>query len=380
MQLLQALAMSLTAVPVFVWARPIAGARWALAAAGLSVLIQPRLQRALHERGALLPRRDARRLGVASGGRRSCGRDACWVRWRLRSGRDCRRSDSRARSFWRSVSWPSPSDPCALPAAPADDWSPRGRRGALGRRPGGGRGRRAPGGVRTTGRGRRVLARRHRAVAGVAGGRGSTDYRRRPPRRLGILAWEMLRADGRTTPVSVLVASALAYAFVTLVVVGAFASRFVEHVTERRLLSVAPPIFVAFAVCSTEVRRDRSRQRRSSRSRSRRLRSSPARSWPTQAAYADSPSASLARAAQPAPRQGPIRRCLRRCHRPPHARRGAASTPRGAQPRHRRRACAGCGVAGASGKVQGARGPSARLRALPSTGSMRPENVTLRSW
>ncbi len=31
--------MSLTAVPVFLWARPVAGARWALAAAGLTVLI-----------------------------------------------------------------------------------------------------------------------------------------------------------------------------------------------------------------------------------------------------------------------------------------------------------------------------------------------------
>ena len=45
-----------------------------------------------------------------------------------------------------------------------------------------------------------------------------------------------------------LVASALAYAVVTLFVVGAFASRFVEHVTERQLLSIAPPIFVVFAV------------------------------------------------------------------------------------------------------------------------------------
>src|SRR5262249_43890300 len=38
-QFLQALLMSLTAVPVFLWARPLAGPRWALMAAGLSVLI-----------------------------------------------------------------------------------------------------------------------------------------------------------------------------------------------------------------------------------------------------------------------------------------------------------------------------------------------------
>ena len=65
---------------------------------------------------------------------------------------------------------------------------------------------------------------------------------------LGILAWEMLRGRERDPGVRALVASALAYAVVTLVVVGAFASRFVEHVTERQLLSVAPPIFVVFAV------------------------------------------------------------------------------------------------------------------------------------
>jgi len=42
--------------------------------------------------------------------------------------------------------------------------------------------------------------------------------------------------------------TALAYLAVTVVEVGAFASRFVEHITERQLLSVAPPVFVAFAV------------------------------------------------------------------------------------------------------------------------------------
>ena len=65
---------------------------------------------------------------------------------------------------------------------------------------------------------------------------------------LGILAWELLRGREEDPRVRALVASALAYAAVTLVVVGAFASRFVEHVTERQLLSVAPPIFVVFAV------------------------------------------------------------------------------------------------------------------------------------
>ena len=40
----------------------------------------------------------------------------------------------------------------------------------------------------------------------------------------------------------------MAYLAVTVVEVSAFASRFVDHVTERQLLSVAPPVFVAFAV------------------------------------------------------------------------------------------------------------------------------------
>jgi len=65
---------------------------------------------------------------------------------------------------------------------------------------------------------------------------------------LGILAWQMVRGAERDPRVRALVATALAYAVVTVVEVGAFASRFVEHVTERQLLSVAPPVFVAFAV------------------------------------------------------------------------------------------------------------------------------------
>jgi uncharacterized membrane protein YidH (DUF202 family) len=65
---------------------------------------------------------------------------------------------------------------------------------------------------------------------------------------LGILAWRAVSGAERDPRIRVLVAAALAYAVVTLVEVGVFASRFVEHVTERQLLSVAPPVFVAFAV------------------------------------------------------------------------------------------------------------------------------------
>ncbi len=65
---------------------------------------------------------------------------------------------------------------------------------------------------------------------------------------LGVLTWEMLRGREHDARVRALVATAVAYLVVTVVEVSAFASRFVEHVTERQLLSVAPPAFVAFAV------------------------------------------------------------------------------------------------------------------------------------
>jgi hypothetical protein len=65
---------------------------------------------------------------------------------------------------------------------------------------------------------------------------------------LGVLAWEALRGREEDARVRALVATAVAYLTVTVVEVSAFASRFVEHVTERQLLSVVPPVFVAFAV------------------------------------------------------------------------------------------------------------------------------------
>ena len=65
---------------------------------------------------------------------------------------------------------------------------------------------------------------------------------------LGVLAWVTLRGHEQDAGVRALVAAALAYFAVTVVEVGFFASRFIEHITERQLLSVAPPVFVAFAV------------------------------------------------------------------------------------------------------------------------------------
>jgi hypothetical protein len=65
---------------------------------------------------------------------------------------------------------------------------------------------------------------------------------------LGVLAWETLRGREQDPGVRALVTAAFAYFTVTVAEVGFFASRFIEHITERQLLSVVPPVFVAFAV------------------------------------------------------------------------------------------------------------------------------------
>ena len=65
---------------------------------------------------------------------------------------------------------------------------------------------------------------------------------------LGVLTWSALRGREPDPGVRALVATTVAYVAVTVLEVGAFASRFVEHLTERQLLSVAPPVFIAFAV------------------------------------------------------------------------------------------------------------------------------------
>ena len=65
---------------------------------------------------------------------------------------------------------------------------------------------------------------------------------------LAVLAWDVVRGREPDPRVRVLAATALAYAVTSVVEVSAFASRFVEHVTERQLLSVVPPLLVAFVV------------------------------------------------------------------------------------------------------------------------------------
>jgi len=65
---------------------------------------------------------------------------------------------------------------------------------------------------------------------------------------LGLLTWTTLRGREPERGVRALVATTVAYLGVTVLEVGAFASRFVQHLTERQLLSLAPLVFIAFAV------------------------------------------------------------------------------------------------------------------------------------
>jgi hypothetical protein len=252
-QFVQALLMSLTAVPIFLWARPLAGARWALAAAGLTILIpgltysglmmsealyylvatiavwalaaclqRPTLGRQAWLLGATFLALATRLQAVGLAGtilvalavlavaERSLAPfrrllvtlavlglgGAVWLAFRLHAG--------GAGELLGAYG----------PLAEADEYS--------------------------LGDIAQSLTWQTGAVALVTVGV--------PLVALGILTWDTLRGAERDDGVRALVASALAYAVVTLVVVGAFASRFVEHVTERQLLSVAPPVFVAFVV------------------------------------------------------------------------------------------------------------------------------------
>jgi Dolichyl-phosphate-mannose-protein mannosyltransferase len=65
---------------------------------------------------------------------------------------------------------------------------------------------------------------------------------------LAVLTWDTLRRREPDVRVRALVAAAAGYLAATVIEVSAFASRFVQHVTERQLLSIFPPLFVVFVV------------------------------------------------------------------------------------------------------------------------------------
>lgn len=252
-QFLQAVAMSLTAVPVFIWTRPIAGARWALAAAGLTVLIPGLAYSGLFMSEALyylvatlavwalaacLERPTLVRQGwllgavaLALGTRLQAVGLAATIVLALGLVAVAERSLAPFRRLRPTLG--------VLGAGAALWVAVRVRAGGLGEL----LGAYAPlseADEYSLGDIAESLAWQTGAVALITVAV--------PLVALGILAWELVRGREEDPRVRALVASALAYAVVTLVVVGAFASRFVEHVTERQLLSVAPPIFVVFAV------------------------------------------------------------------------------------------------------------------------------------
>ena len=181
--------MSATAIPVFLWARPLAGlAARALRGGADRPHPRPRLQRAPDERGPLLPGRRARGLGarrLPARSRRSgvsfCSsrRSALAVATRLAGGRlrrgarrrTRRSSQSRSARPRRSVACCRRSSRWVLAGAAWLVGQARVRVGENARR------------VRDARRGRGVLDRRPRLVDRVADGRGGAPHRRRAARR-----------------------------------------------------------------------------------------------------------------------------------------------------------------------------------------------------
>lgn len=252
-QAIQALLMSATAVPVYLWARPVAGPRWALLAAGLTVLIPGLAYSGLLMSEALYyPVATAAAWALAT-----CLRDPTLARQALLLGAIGLALATRLQAVgFAGVIVTA----IVLLAASERSTAPfRRMLPTLG----------VVGVVAAVWVGTRI------ALGGVgellgayaplteARAYSATDVAQSivwqmgavtlltvgiPLVALGVLSWGTLRGQETDPRVRALVATGLAYMSVTVIEVSAFASRFVEHVTERQLLSVAPPAFVAFAV------------------------------------------------------------------------------------------------------------------------------------
>jgi hypothetical protein len=252
-QLLQAVVMSLTAVPVFLWARPLTGGRWALVAAGLTVLMPGLVYSGLFMSEALYffvavlavwvlalclekptLARQALLLGAIGVALVTRLQAVGFVAVLVVAVAVLAVSERTTAPFRRLL--PTFSVLGLMAVA----WiAVRVVQGGVGELLGG-YAPLAQADEYSFGDVAQSLAWQTGAVALITLGV--------PVAALGILAWQSVRGRELDRSVRVLVATALAYAVVTVVEVGSFASRFVEHVTERQLLSVAPPIFVAFAV------------------------------------------------------------------------------------------------------------------------------------
>ena len=249
----QALLMSATAVPAYLWARPVAGPRWALLAAGLTVLIP-----GLAYSGLLMSEALYYPVAtVAAWALATCLRDPTLMRQALLLGAVGLALATRLQAVGFAA-----VIVLAIVLLAAGERSPAPFR------------RMAPtlgvvGVVAAVWVGTRI------ALGGVgellgayaplteARAYSATDVAQSivwqtgaltlmtvgiPLIALGVLGWGTLRGEETDPRVRALVVTGLAYMAVTVLEVGAFASRFVEHLTERQLLSVIPPAFVAFAV------------------------------------------------------------------------------------------------------------------------------------
>jgi hypothetical protein len=252
-QALQAFLMSATAVPIYLWTRPMAGARWALVAATLTVLIPGLVYSGLIMSEALY----YFVATVAVWALAACLHRPTLARQALLLGAVAIALLTRLQAVGFGVVIVAA---IALLATAERSAAPFRRMlptlGALGALAIGWAGSRIVlGGV-----GEALGA---YAPLAQAGSYSVTDVAQSiawqagavalvtigiPLLALGVLAWEVLRGREADPYVRALVAAAVSYIAVTVVEVGAFASRFVEHVTERQLLSVVPPAFVAFAV------------------------------------------------------------------------------------------------------------------------------------
>ncbi len=252
-QLLQAFLMSATAIPVFLWARPLAGPRWALVAAGLTVLIPGLvysgllMSEALYYPVATLAvwalacclRRPTLTnqallmgaIGLALATRLQAVGFVAVILLALALLALVERSSVPFRRMWPTL---------AAFGALAVVWvASRVAIGGVGEL----LGAYAPLGEATSYSFGDVA----RSIAWHIGSLALLTIAV-PLVALGVLAWQMLQGKEEDDGVRALVAAAAAYLAVTVIEVSAFASRFVDHVTERQLLSVAPPVFVVFAV------------------------------------------------------------------------------------------------------------------------------------
>jgi hypothetical protein len=252
-QLLQALLMSATAIPVFLWARGPAGARWALVAAGLTVLIPGLVYSGLLMSEALyypvatlavwalaccLRKPTLTRqalllgaIGLALATRLQAVGFVPVVVLALALLAVCERSPAPFRRLWPTLAVLGGVAVCWIGVRIAvggvgellGAYAPLGEAGSY------------------------SVGHVARSIAWHVGSLALLTIAV-PLVALGVLAWQALRGTEEDSEVRVLAAVAVAYLAVTGVEVSAFASRFVAHVTERQLLSVAPPVFVAFAV------------------------------------------------------------------------------------------------------------------------------------